>query len=172
MEEFNNALSNNIRFLRKQLGLNQTQLAEELEISRSNVAAYESKGVEPRLKIILKMAKFFDITVQDLINLKLKEDQAYDKFESATSSNTLSVDNPSIQNDEITEFIDKSIKINKVLEGFKSFYTFKKESIVENSPSKDKLMHDIDNFINLMEHLLSYNESVINAINKNKPQRA
>ena len=172
MKEFDSALPHNIRFLRKRMGLNQTQLAKEIGISRSNVAAYESKGVEPRLKVILKMAQFFDITVRSLIQLKLTEEHEYDRFDSISLNETIPMENPKVDDEEISEFIDKSIKITKVLEGFKSFYKFKKESIINKSPDKAKLMHDIDNFINLMEHLLSYNESVISAINNTNSQRA
>jgi transcriptional regulator with XRE-family HTH domain len=146
------------------MGLNQSQLAEALGINRSNVAAYESKGVEPRLKTILSMAKFFDITVTDLLDTKLDESTEYNPYDNNKSNTTIAIDSPLKNDDNITEFINKSVKITKVLEGFKSFYSFKKKSMTQSDPEKEKLMHDIDNFINLMEHLLSYNKTVINTI--------
>ncbi len=157
-------LSHNIRYLRKSKGLSQEDLAKELEIKRSNIAAYESKNVEPRLSIILKIAKYFDIDLQTLIDGKLNSlDYARNNQENTlliSSDGTLEIDNT----EQLQEFVGKSIKIRKVLEGFKAFYDFKKENVIADFPNKDKLLFDIDNFLQLMEHLLTYNETVIKAI--------
>lgn len=155
-------LAHNIRYLRKQKGISQEELAKLLEIKRSNIAAYESKNVEPRLSIILEIARLFDIQVQALIETKWEE-SSYPRnaqISGLRESNVINFDN----NNEIQEFVEKSTKIRKVLEGFKAFYGFKKENLDESFPNKDKLLFDIDNFLQLMEHLLNYNETVIRAI--------
>lgn len=158
-------LAHNIKFLRKSRGISQEELANQLEIKRSNIAAYESKNVEPRLSVILRMARLFDIRLQTLIDTKLTDTD----YLSNNKEDTLLMDsdNQSLElkdKIEVQEFIDKSIRIRKVLEGFKAFYGFKKESISESFPNKEKLLFDIDNFLQLMEHLLTYNETVIKAI--------
>lgn len=143
--------------------MSQDALATELGINRSNIAAYESKNVEPRLKIILELSKLFNVSVQTLIESEIKKDSDIEAPGTLSPSDINIGTGPlNIQNREnIKEFIEKSIKIRKVLEGFKSFYNFKKEQIKTISDEDKKLHFDIENFLQLMEHLLNYNESVI-----------
>ena len=54
-------LSKNLKFLRKSRQWSQEELARRLGIKRSNIAAYESKNVEPRLSLLLSMAKLFNV---------------------------------------------------------------------------------------------------------------
>lgn len=162
-------LSHNLKFLRKKNKISQEELATRLGIKRSNVAAYESKNVEPRLRIILEMAKLFNVSVKALIDSKIQDGEEVDLFEAKLFDNSPSNKELDItDNEDVNEFIDKSMKIRKVLEGFKSFYTFKKNAIKNKTPNKEKIIFDIDNFIQLMEHLLTYNETVIKAISNKK----
>lgn len=165
MAAINSVLSNNIKILRKDLKLSQEGLAESLGIKRSNIAAYESKNVEPRLRLILEMAKLFDINIRDFIQKDLSNDAKYRKFEQEVLNVDVKPQALDIEdNPDINKFVEKSMNIRKILEGFKAFYAFKKSSIKESSPEKNKLIFDIDSFIQLMEQLLAYNEAVIKAI--------
>lgn len=165
MQQKEITLAQNIRFLRKSLKLSQEELANRLGIKRSNVAAYESKNVEPRLRIILEMARLFNVSVESLISKNIAILEHVDEFGTQTiSNNTKGNSVTDIDEGEIQAFIDKSIKIRKVLEGFKAFYSFKKSKMIDQTPDQQKLVFDIDNFIQLMEHLLAYNETVIKAI--------
>lgn len=158
-------LAQNVKFLRKKHKISQEELASKLDIKRSNIAAYESKNVEPRLRIILEIAKVFDISIDALVSNPLVEGEDFKTFSTditnVTTTNTLQIDK---SGEEVATFIQKSIKIRKILEGFKAFYTLKKNNIKEISEEKERVIFDIDNFVNLMEHLLTYNENVIKAI--------
>jgi len=165
MASNNSILSNNIKFLRKELKLSQEGLAESLGIKRSNIAAYESKNVEPRLRLILEMAKLFDINIRDFIEITLANDVEYRPFDHDLVTHDTEPQPLMIEdNPDINAFVSKSMKVKKILEGFKAFYSFKKTSISETTPDQNKLIYDIDGFIQLMEHLLAYNESIIKAI--------
>jgi len=164
-----NILSHNIKYLRKLQKISQEELAIKLGISRSNIAAYESKNVEPRLKTLFDIAKIFDINIKALVESKLKEGEDFDTFE------TKSFESPDISqsldiagNSDIDIFIDKSIKISKILEGFKTFYTFKKNNLKVKTLTTDKIIFDIDNFIKLIEYLLSHNETIIKVLSNNE----
>lgn len=162
----NTILSNNIKYLRKKHKFSQETLAEKLGINRSNIAAYESKNVEPRLKIILEIAKLFNVSVQTLIEKKIENDADIDApgaiGPADVNINTGALD---LRNQEkLVDFIKKSERIRKVLEGFKSFYKFKKDQLSATSEHDKKLHFDIENFLQLMEHLLNYNESVIKTV--------
>ena len=167
MSEFS-TISHNIRFLRKKKGINQEQLAQLLNVKRSNIAAYEAKNVEPRLRIILSLAKLFNIDLEVFLQEKLSESTDYPKFDSKKPQID-SVDKIEIYDDKaIKEFIVKSEQINKILIGFKTFYDFRKSQIKDVSHSTKKVLSDIDNFIGLMDHLLAHNETMIKTISSHK----
>ena len=166
----NTTLSHNIKHLRKHRKISQEKLASSLGISRSNIAAYESKNVEPRLGTVLKIARLFDINIRTLLEKKLESGEDFPSYESNSyDPNPEDGESLVIQNDEDIEiFISKSIKIKKILEGFKVFYTFKRNNVKDKSFENSKIIYDIDNFIKLMEHLLTYNETIIKALSNKK----
>lgn len=165
-------LAYNIRFLRKQRKLSQEELSSMLNIKRSNIAAYESKNVEPRLRIIMEIARLFDIDVATLIDTRLEEETPYPSFDIKKDHSPSNFELDFTDSAELRAFVEKSIKIRKVLEGFKAFYTFRKKGIEADTPQKEKILFDIDNFIQLMEHLLNYNENVIKAMSSVKESEA
>ena len=60
-------VSNNIKYLRKQMHLTQEQLAGKIGIKRSLLGAYEEGRADPRLNNLQKMADIFGVTVDMLI---------------------------------------------------------------------------------------------------------
>ena len=59
-------ISENIRALRKTLGMTQDQFARELNIKRSLIGAYEEGRAEPRIDLLCQMAELGNITVEVL----------------------------------------------------------------------------------------------------------
>ena len=163
-------LSQNIRFLRRQSGLSQEELADILGVKRSSVAAYERKNVEPRLRVVLEVARYFDINVQDLLEIRLDGTSTYRTFD-RTDLVDAEISPGRLQQShslEFERFAEQTIKIRKVLEGFRAFYAFKREQMKEVSSENQSLRFDIDNFIQLTDHLLNYNESVLKVIGRSK----
>ena len=64
-------VNQNIRHLRKQNGLTQEELAQRLEIKRSLLGAYEEGRAEPRLMTLVKVAKIFSLSLDDLVTQDL-----------------------------------------------------------------------------------------------------
>jgi transcriptional regulator with XRE-family HTH domain len=60
-------INENIRFLRKRQQWTQDQFAQQLQIKRSLVGAYEEGRAEPRLELLQKMAVLFGLSVDELI---------------------------------------------------------------------------------------------------------
>lgn len=60
-------ISSNIKYLRKKKGLTQQQFADALEIKRASVGAYEESRAEPKYDLLRKMADFFDLTMDELV---------------------------------------------------------------------------------------------------------
>src|ERR1700753_5411 len=66
-------ISSNIKFLRKKKGLTQQQFADQVNIKRSLVGAYEEERAEPKYELLKKIAAFFEISVDDFINETINE---------------------------------------------------------------------------------------------------
>lgn len=68
-------ISNNLKYLRKQKGWTQGQLADELMVKRPVIGAYEEERAEPKIKTLQQIAGLFHLTVDDLISRDLSKRQ-------------------------------------------------------------------------------------------------
>ncbi|MCB0548262.1 MAG: helix-turn-helix domain-containing protein [Phaeodactylibacter sp.] len=163
-------LSKNLKFLRKSRQWSQEELARRLGIKRSNIAAYESKNVEPRLSLLLSMAKLFNVDMAELIHTDISSSgKIQQPFELPPSGGEdkgeKAIQWPGrIDEEALEEFVERSASIRKMLEGFKIFYQFKKERQEQEGAQNGAPGIDIDNFLNLIEHMLSLNEAVIKVL--------
>lgn len=66
-------ISSNLKYLRKKKGLTQSQFADQLEIKRSLVGAYEEDRAEPKYELLKKFALFFELSMDELINEKIDD---------------------------------------------------------------------------------------------------
>lgn len=62
------SIPNNIKYLRKKNGFTQETFANALGINRPSVGAYEEGRADPRLTTLSKMAELFKVSVDELIN--------------------------------------------------------------------------------------------------------
>jgi transcriptional regulator with XRE-family HTH domain len=69
-------LSQNIKYLRKQEGFTQADLAERLGLKRPVIGAYEEGRAEPRLQTLQMMADFFGYSIDQLLNTDLSTGQS------------------------------------------------------------------------------------------------
>ncbi|MCC9165533.1 XRE family transcriptional regulator [Pontibacter harenae] len=66
-------VTTNLRFLRKNAGYTQAQLAERLDIKRSLVGAYEEGRAEPKLSTLVNIAQLFNVSLDSLIRIDLSQ---------------------------------------------------------------------------------------------------
>ncbi|MCI8388985.1 MAG: helix-turn-helix transcriptional regulator [Clostridiales bacterium] len=72
-------LSERLKTLRKKKGITQTQLAEEFHISAGTVGNWETGNREPDYETLLKLAKYFEVTVDYLLgNDEIKKSPTVD----------------------------------------------------------------------------------------------
>jgi transcriptional regulator with XRE-family HTH domain len=64
-------LNQNIKYLRKNKGYTQSDLAERLGVTRSIIGAYEEQRAEPKIETIQKLAYLFELSLEQLINQDL-----------------------------------------------------------------------------------------------------
>jgi transcriptional regulator with XRE-family HTH domain len=60
-------LDQNLKYLRKRAKVSQQEFAEVMEVGRTTVGDYERGRTEPPLSLLIKMADYFDVSVDALI---------------------------------------------------------------------------------------------------------
>ncbi|RMZ61246.1 LexA family transcriptional regulator [Chryseobacterium nematophagum] len=65
--------SENIRFLRGKRELSQQSIADSLIITRSRYASYEDGRVEPPIELLIKISKFFHLSIDMLLTVDLRK---------------------------------------------------------------------------------------------------
>lgn len=66
-------VSNNIKQLREERGIRQNQMATALGVTRQTMTAIEKMKYNPSLELSLKIAQFFELSVEDIFQLKGEE---------------------------------------------------------------------------------------------------
>lgn len=66
---FSGIIGKRIKELRNIRNLNQHQVAQELQVSRQMYSSYESGKREPDLQTVVKIANYFGISLDELLNL-------------------------------------------------------------------------------------------------------
>ena len=145
-----NRFSTNLKILRENNNLKQTELAKKLNISSAAYSNYETGRREPNIEILLKISDLFNVSVDDLItknNLPLIEHIIKDEK------------NNSIYN--IEEF-----NMISVLKEKQKYYTQKKISI---NKLIDSQLDEINYWIKLLESTnnISNNQEISEEISPN-----
>lgn len=72
-------VSSNIKFLRKQKGWTQQDLADKIEVKRPLIGSYEEGRADPRLGTLLKISELFEVSVDELLTLDLATNKPLSK---------------------------------------------------------------------------------------------
>ena len=68
----------NLRILRESRGYTQQQLADLVGVSRKSIQKYETSKYEPDIKLIIRFADVFDVSVDYLVGHQIKgQDPVY-----------------------------------------------------------------------------------------------
>jgi putative transcriptional regulator len=62
-------MKNNISILRKELGLTQDELAQKVGVRRETILFLEKGTYNPSLKLAMKIAQVFDVSVEEIFTL-------------------------------------------------------------------------------------------------------
>lgn len=63
-------LFNNLSELRKEKGINQTDLGSMVGVSRQTISLIERGDYNPSITVALSLAKVFDVSVEDIFTLE------------------------------------------------------------------------------------------------------
>lgn len=59
-------MKNRLEEFRKKKGINQEELAASLEVSRQTIGSLENGRYNPSITLAFKIAKFFDISIEEM----------------------------------------------------------------------------------------------------------
>ena len=59
-------MKNRLEELRKNLGITQESLADNLEVSRQTIISLENGRYNPSILLAFKIARFFNVTIEDI----------------------------------------------------------------------------------------------------------
>ena len=59
-------MKNRLEALRKERGLRQEELAEDLEVSRQTIGSLENGRYNPSILLAFKIARYFDCAIEDI----------------------------------------------------------------------------------------------------------
>ena len=79
-------IGKNIKYLRKNRGLTQDELAKNIGVNRAMIGSYEESRAVPKLSVLKDLAYFFNVSIDSLAKLKLWEESSI-ATDSATGSN-------------------------------------------------------------------------------------
>lgn len=74
-------LASNLKFLRKQKGITQTELADQLDVQRTMISAYEDGRSEPKLQTLKLLCEILEVGVEEFLDhpIELKGRKAIQK---------------------------------------------------------------------------------------------
>ena len=68
-------IGNNIKYFRKESGMTQDELAEELNVTRQALSNWERGKTEPDIETLTKIAEILDVSVEELIYGEEREEE-------------------------------------------------------------------------------------------------
>lgn len=154
----------NLKFLRRIRGISQAELAKEVGLSRNNIASYESGMVEPNSKNFIKIATFFQVNPQDILEKILSENPV----EIVPMENEPESAIDRYIKDHVEEFTKQTNTMTKIFEGYNEFYNMQRDN--EMSAQEKELHGTVDNILQLMQTLVSTNWKLIQSIFPNQEQ--
>ena len=65
-------LAHNLKFLREQMGICQDEMAKKLDVTQSAVGNWEKNHRKPDIEMIVRLAEYFGVSIDDLVLRDLK----------------------------------------------------------------------------------------------------
>ena len=158
-------LAKNLQNLRKIRQLSQQVFAERLGLTRSKVASYESGKAEPNVNKLLQIARFFDISINQLIEEDLKAKGLLAQY-ADTGTNLSARISPEEQQQILNDLVKRSEVLQKITAGFRALHELRREEIRKKYESMPALVNDFENTLDVMDKLAELNREILFFIKK------
>ncbi len=126
-------LQQNIRFLRKKLGMSQEELAGKVGLNRGNIASYENGTAEPKICNLLKFSHLFQVSIVDLTQKNIGDQDALK--EANANFHQFSKG----ERELLEQFLHKANELEAVLEGINACFQFQAKK-VDHLPKEQQFL--------------------------------
>lgn len=100
-----NSFANNLRNLRIENNMSQSELARQLYINRSMICAYEKENRMPSLDVLIQLSVIFNVSVDFLLGIEKEHTSDKKRFVDITGLSKTQID---IINSLISEFKNRT----------------------------------------------------------------
>lgn len=96
-------LGDNLKYLREIKKISQQQAADNLGLPRTTLGDYERNHTEPNIEMLCKIARYFNVRLDDLLQLQLEQLKTYDPGERDLKILAVTLDHQQRQNIELVD---------------------------------------------------------------------
>ena len=151
-------LHTNLRCMRKKHQLSQEELATKVGLNRGNIASYEKGTAEPKICNLLKLSKFFKVSVLDLTQRDLSNENSIKE----ASENYQRMSNG--EQELLKQFQRRSEELEEVIQSLHTCSHFKAKSIGELPKDMQILMYNFEQLYDASQNLLRNHKALIDFI--------
>ncbi len=148
----------NLRAMRKKMQLSQEELATRVGLNRGNIASYEKGTAEPKICNLLRLSKFFKVSVLDLTQKNLSDAQsisiASDTYGRISSN----------EQELILQFIRRSEELEAVIQSLHTCSHFKARTIGELPKDMQILMYNFEQLYDASQNLMRNHKALLDLI--------
>lgn len=153
-----NYLANNLRVLRQRLDMSQQDLADRVGLNRGNIASYEAGSAEPKICNLLRISKFFSISIADLT----EQDLSCEEVLQDSSDRYAQISDA--DREVLASFGEQAKKIEQFVHNMHHCYQFKAGSIAEPTRENQVLMAYIDQMHEAAIQILQQHQELIDFV--------
>lgn len=148
----------NLRAMRKKLQLSQEELASRVGLNRGNIASYEKGTAEPKICNLLRLSKFFKISVLDLTQKDLSNGDtieiAADNYERISTA----------EQELIKQFMKRTEELEAVIQSLHTCSHFKARTIGELPKDVQILMINFEQLYDASQNLMRNHKALLDFI--------
>lgn len=158
----------NLKYLRNERGLSQEQLAFEIGLNRGNVASYEKGTAEPSIRNVIKIVKYFNIELIDMVekDVSISKTSKFDLSAQTITSAEIPEHNPGLNgfsalSQIILNHSSHAIELQRIITGFRSFYEYRK---AKGTSDPDKVIRNYEDLLELVDELMAAHHSILSEL--------
>lgn len=138
--------SKNLRFLRNSHKLSQDGFAKAVGLNRGNIASYEKGLAEPNAVRLLKIARFFEVSLEDMIEEDFTasgRDYAYFRVKTQKK----------LTLEGLAQVQQEARRLDRILSGLQEFHSLRQKEEVMSSKSIQSLLIDHERLLDAAKAL-------------------
>ena len=148
----------NLKFLRRLNGMSQAQLAQQIGLTRNNIASYESGIVEPNIQKFIATCSIFNVNPRSMLDEVMVEKPLEIKVDKKEADPIMD----KYLLDQLDDFVNQTNEMTKIYEGYQAFLEMRKE--MGNYEENKILFSTLIDLLDLLQSLIQANWEVIQIV--------